>query len=797
MLVSWNILKTLVQCGSDIGKVCERLTETGSEVESVTRPGKKLSGVRIGKIREIEAHPAKSSLFVAKLDLGGEDAQCVTAATNLSNGDVVAYAAPGATISDGTKMGIRDFDGVESFGMMLSAEELGVPEIGLEFGILRLPADAPLGANAVSYLGLDDVILDLSITPNRGDLLSHVGVARELYALFDDAVFTSPRIERRSDNGEWPIPFKGVFIEDAGCPGYSLGLIRDVRIAPSPIDFRVALTLLGMRPISNIVDATNYCMLLFGQPQHAFDLVTLPDREITVRAAKDKEPILTLDGKMRTMSSSDLLITSGGVPIGVGGVMGGGDSEISDKTRNVVLESAGFVSQRVSTTSRRLGIRSEAAFRFARGVDPELMDPTLSYTLSLIESWKAGNAFPTVVRAVSKIREPKKVSLTKSKMQTILHWSDLSEAGRILGRLGIRRSESDDGSCTYVIPSYRADISIEEDLIEEVARIRGYNDMPSRLPQTFHERGDAGAVTRTQFDLRACAIGRGYVEVVTYAFVSSEAVARLRFPKDDARGKPVKLANPISSDQSDMRTTLLPGLMNALSKSLAAGWRDPVRIFEQGRVFLGDGENREEREQCAGLVFPGRDFKSPYGQSEREDFFSIKGDVIALLSCRGYEAEFRQGSEPFGHAGQTADILLNGERIGWLARLKPAIEREMDYGAPVYAFEFECAPLIEKRRPSFTEIPAYPAVYRDISLLVPCAIPVSTVMEQIRASAAELLWDLRIFDVYQGKGIPEGMRSLAFSLSYRNAKRTLTEEESDEVNNIVRAKLSEKGYILR
>ena len=190
MLVSWNILKTLVQCGSDIGKVCERLTETGSEVESVTRPGKKLSGVRIGKIREIKAHPAKSSLFVAKLDLGGEDAHCVTAATNLSNGDVVAYAAPGATISDGTKMGIRDFDGVESFGMMLSAEELGVPEIGLEFGILRLPADAPLGANAVSYLGLDDVILDLSITPNRGDLLSHVGVARELYALFDDAVFT-------------------------------------------------------------------------------------------------------------------------------------------------------------------------------------------------------------------------------------------------------------------------------------------------------------------------------------------------------------------------------------------------------------------------------------------------------------------------------------------------------------------------------------------------------------------------------------------------------------------------------
>ncbi len=797
MLVSWNILKTLVRCSSDVASVCERLTETGSEVESVSRPGEKLSNIRVARIREIEVHPTKSSLFVATLDLGGTEAQCVTAATNLSRGDVIAYAAPGASIFDGTVMGVRDFDGVESRGMMLSAEELGIPEVGLEFGILRLPGDAPVGGDAVSYLGLDDAILDLSITPNRGDLLSHIGVAREIYALFDDAIFTAPRIEQREKSGEWPIPFKGVSIEDDGCPGYSLGLIRDVRIAPSPIDIRVALTLLGLRPISNIVDATNYCMLLLGQPQHAFDLDTLRDREITVRAARDSERIMTLDGRMRTLTPSDLLITSGGVAIGVAGVMGGGDTEISDRTKNVALECASFVSQRVSTTSRRLGIRSEAAYRYARGVDPELADPAISFTLSLVESWNAGNACPVIVRADSGKRIPRKVRLTKEKMWTILHWNDLGETARILGRLGIRRFESGGENDTYEIPSYRADISIQEDLVEEVARIRGYNDMPSRLPQTFHERGDAGAITKMRFDLRSFAIGRGYVEVVTYAFVSPESLARLRFVPGDARGNPMKLANPISSDQSAMRTTLLPGLMNALSKSISSGWRDPVRIFEQGRVFLGEGAAMEERERFAGLVFPGRDFRSPYGSGENEDFFTVKGDVAALLSSRGREAEFRQGSEPFGHAGQTADIILDGERIGYLARLKPAIERELDFGAPVYAFEFECAPLVEKRRISYSEIPAYPSVYRDVSVLVPCTESVAAVTEGIRESAGALLRDLRLFDVYHGKGIPEGVRSLAFSLSYRDAAKTLTEGEVDCVNDRVRADLEKKGYILR
>lgn len=803
MLVSMKWLKELIAVPVATDVLAERLTFTGTEVESIERPGEKLKGIIVAGILSLEKHPGAENLLIAELDLGGPREKCVTAATNLSVGDRICFAPPGAVLSDGTVLGERNFKGVVSRGMMLSAEELGVPDVALESGILRLPETAPLGSDAVVFLGLDDEILDISITPNRGDLLSLVGLAREVYSIHDVAQHREFEVPVQPEKTDWSYPFQGITLQDEGCSIYALGLARDIRIAPSPMEARIRLALSGVRPINNIVDITNLTMLLMGQPLHAFDAGRLPVPEITVRLAEDGERLRTLDGKDRDLQREDILITSGGQAVALAGVMGGENSEIVDQTSRVLFESAWFDPIRVSRTSRRLGLNSEASYRFARAVDPARVLPALAYSLSLVERWGAGTVEPGVLVSQKKGGILKEVELTEALLRRYLLHCGLAQARPILGRLGFQETASSPERATFAVPSYRPDVSIPEDLVEEVARIRGYDDeiVPSRLPGIVHGSGELGEEFALRRGLRSTALSRGYIETVIYSFVSPGSVDHLRFDESDPMGTPIPLSNPISQEQSVMRPSLVAGFLDAVESNLRAGWRDSIRMFEIGNVFIplkkGADDYREET-HFGGLVFSGREKHVLYGDRVAEDFYSVKADVEALFASRNYRVRFVPGKVPFGHAGQTALLELDGRNVGFLARLKPAIEKELGLGGALYVFEFDLAHLRTVKSPTFGDEGRFPAVFRDISLLVPIGVTAEEVENFIRKEAGDLLWKIVLFDVYQGKGVSKGNRSLAYSLAYRHPERTLNDEEVEDLHSKVRKALEEcEGYSLR
>ena len=797
MLISWELLKHFVDIqpeGITPEQLAERLTFSGSEVESITYCAGKMNGVVAAKIIQLYKHPSDDKYFVATLDTGSGKHLCVTSAKNMKLGDMVFYAGEGAALPDGTVLGTRDFAGVMSAGMMLSAEELGLHDVDDPSGLLILPSDAQPGDDAKMLYHIGDVILDVSITPNRGDLLSHLGMAREIKGLYPQSVLKSPHwLSPLQQNMNWAEDFGSISLPDSGCLCYRLGLATGAKISASPLTAKVDLAHLGMRPINNAVDVTNYVMLMLGQPLHAFDLNTLPAREITVRAAHQGEHMTTLDGKDRALTERDMLITSGGEAIALAGVMGGEQTGINDDTSTIVIESASFSPVRVGHTSRRLGINSEAAFRFSRTVDPALSQLALNAACALISEWCGAKVDYMPLCAENNIPSPKPVTLTRRKLATYLSWDNMTEAARILEGFGIVQVAGEGDNLSFMPPTWRPDISIEEDLIEEIGRFRGYNDAPDKLPGELPRRADIGQTLRLQGAVRTLMMARGFTEILTYSFLPEDFPEKLRLTDDDIRAKPLTIANPISRDQMAMRTTLLPGLLMGLHNTVLAGFREPVRVFEQGRVFINDAEP----EHLAALSCNGRDSRSP-NSSRNEGFFDLKADVEAVIMSRGFVPMFTAGSENFLHSGQTANIIVNGAKIGWLGRIKPALEQELDVQG-VYAFELDLAALTVPHKPEFTPASQFPAAFRDISLLVSIDKSNDDVMRDIRSSAgSELtLETLRLFDVYEGKGIPEGFRSLAYTLSYRAHNRTLTDAEVERVHTNLRDTLKAEGYILR
>ncbi|MBQ7220333.1 MAG: phenylalanine--tRNA ligase subunit beta [Synergistaceae bacterium] len=792
MLVSWNLLKLFVDTEASVDEIAERLTFSGSEVEGIAHTAGKLNGVVAAKIISLDKHPSEGKYFVATLDTGAGRKICVTSAKNMKLGDMVFYAGEGSMLPDGTVMGTRDFEGVMSYGMMLSAEELGLHDVDDPSGLLILPNDATAGDDARSLYHIDDTILDVSVTPNRGDLLSILGIAREIKGLFPKSQMLRPEwLTPAPQVKEWPETFGRISLPDKGCFAYRLGLASGAKISGSPLTVKIDLAHLGMRPINNAVDVTNYVMLMLGQPLHAFDLNTLPAREITVRAAHKGETMITLDGKERLLTERDMLITSGGEAVALAGVMGGQQTGINQDTSTIVVESASFSPVRVGHTSRRLGINSEAAFRFSRTVDPALSVYALVAASNLLKDWCGAEIDYKPIAAENEIYQPKPIALSQRKLSVYLSWDDMNEAARILEGFGIKQVKDN----TFLPPTWRPDIAIEEDLIEEIGRFRGYNDAPDKLPGELPRRADIGDNMRLAGTIRQLMTARGYTEVLTYSFLPENFTELLRLNHDDLRAKTLNIANPISRDQMSMRTSLLPGLLMGLKAALSSGWRGQVRAFEQGRVFIGN----DEPEHLAGLVYNGRDNRSP-NNDRAEAFFDIKADVIAVLRARGLEAEFKVGSEPFMHSGQCAHVWLEGKCIGWLGRLKPVIEQNFDV-AGVYAFEIDLAELGMCVKPVFRLASSYPASFRDISLLVARDKSNHDVLCDIKAAVLEAgninLDTLRLFDVYEGKGIPEGFRSLAYSLSYRSEDRTLKDDEVEAVHNNVRENLKRKGYVIR
>ncbi len=802
MLVSWELLKNFIDIEPlDLTPeaLAERLTFSGAEVEGITYTAGKMKGVVAARVDALENHTAEKKYLVAHLNTGSGEHVCVTSATNVKKGDLVFYAGAGAVLPNGMELGTRDFHGVESSGMMLSAEELGLHDVDDPSGLLILPNDAKPGDKAENLYHIGDVILDVSITPNRGDLLSILGMAREIKGLYPKSILKNPEwLNPLRQDQEWNEDFGSISLPDKGCLCYRLGLATGARMVQSPLTIRIDLAHLGMRPIINAVDVTNYVMMMLGQPLHAFDLNTLPAREITVRAAHEGEKMMTLDGKERLLTEKDMLITSGGEAIALAGVMGGEQTGINGDTSTIVIESACFSPVRVGHTSRRLGINSEAAFRFSRTVDPNLSKTALLAATNLIKEWCGAEVSYKPLSAENEISAPKPVKLTRKKLSTYLSWGNMSEAEKILDGFGIKYINGNDDEKIFMPPTSRPDITIEEDLIEEVGRFIGYNDVAEKLPGELPRRADIGSGMELSGFVRNSLIARGYTEVVTYSFLPEDFPEKLRLSSDDVRAKPLKIANPISRDQMAMRTTLLPGLLMGLKTAVTSGWRDPVRIFEQGKIFLFDNT---EIEHVAGILFNGADTRSPF-DNRAENFYNIKADVEALIMSRGFTPVFKAGQEPFTHAGQTADIFINENKIGFVARLKPSIEQELDVSG-VYAFEIDLTLLVNKNKPVFTPSSQFPASFRDISLLVSIDKSNDEVMRDISSSVREAagneltLEKLRLFDIYEGKGIPEGFRSLAYSLAYLSHERTLKDEEVEHVHNNVRESLKRKGYVIR
>ena len=785
MLVSWALLQEFININDTPQNVADRLTFSGSEVEGITYTAGKMKGIVAAKILTLKQN---GKYYVAELDTGEGVKVCVTSATNMRQGNTVLYAGEGAVLPDGTVMGTRDFAAVQSFGMMLSAEELGLHDVDDPAGLLILPDNVKPGVDATTLYHIGDIVLDVSITPNRGDLLSHIGMAREIHGLFPHFGLKSPDwLKPFVQADKWPENFGNISLHDKGCINYRLGLATGATIGNSPLTAKIDLAHLGMRPINNAVDVTNYIMLALGQPLHAFDLNTLPAREITVRPAVDGEHMITLDGKDRTLTARDMLITSGGEAVAIAGVMGGQQTGINADTTTIVIESASFSPIRVGYTSRRLGINSEAAFRFSRTVDPNLSNIALMAASTLMHEWCGATVSYKPLCAENETYSAKPVRLTRRKLATYLSWDNFTEAAQILDGFGVKQLNNEE----FLPPSWRLDITIEEDLIEEIGRFKGYNDAPDEFPGELPRRADIGDNMRLSGFIRQFLTARGYTEVLTYSFLPEDFPQKLRLSDDDLRAHPLIIANPISREQIAMRTTLLPGLLSGLKVCVASGWREPVRAFEQGRVFLAGNEP----EHLAGLVFNGKDDRSPTGDRS-DDFYSVKSDVEALIRARGYVPEFRAGSETFMHSGQIAHILIDGSVVGCMGRLKPAIEQELD-ATGVYVFELDATGLAKSCKPVYTPSGQFPASLRDISLLVALDRPNSDVMADIRSACGSLLDGLRLFDVYTGQGIPEGYRSLAYTLSYRAQGRTLRDEEVDAEHTRLREALTAKGYTLR
>ncbi|ERL24353.1 phenylalanine--tRNA ligase subunit beta [Jonquetella sp. BV3C21] len=796
MLLSWNWLQQFVSIPAPIDQVADRLTVTGSEVESLTQVSPKVSGLRIAKVLETKVHPTKSGLTVTTLDLGnGERRPCVTAAKNVTAGCIVSYAPSGSTIADGMTLGFRDFDGFTSDGMMVSAAELGLPELSPVHGILLLPDDAPIGADLKTWLGLDDWVIDLSITPNRGDMLSYLGTAREIAALIPGASLHLPELRPALQQpGDWSVQFNGVTLEGDGCMAYRLGAADSVKVAASPLEWGVRLCLSGMRPVNNVVDATNIAMLALGQPLHAFDAASLPAPEITVRPARPGETMMSLDHKERVLSDGDLVISSGGVAVGLAGVMGGQNSEVTESTGAVLIESACFSAPAISRTSRRLGIPSEAAFRYARGVDPCLTELSLSWVKALLSQWGAARVYEKEIFCQKKPFEPRRVFLTERKTALLTAQPDLAKTGKeTLTRLGLVASAESAEGTEYVVPSWRNDLSIEEDLIEEVARIHGYQDSRPRIPELYGP-GQLGEFMSLHRQIREAAMARGYSEAITYSFISPDWLQKIDYPEIDSCKT---LTNPISADLSVMRPTILPSLLAAVSKAEKRGWRDEIRLFECGKAFVPSPDGTVEFDRLCGVVYAGAERRRLYGARTAEDFFSVKADLMALLVSRGIRGTFIPASLPWGHAGQTAQVLLDGKPAGYLAQLKPSISSAWDLSAPLFFFEIDLAPLARPFKPCYKQSGDFPPVYRDIALLADRGASSEAIASEILELGKPVLRSVKLFDLYCGQGIPEDKKSLAFSMAYRLDDRTMTDAEVESRHSALRQALEKKGYVLR
>ncbi|WP_317928417.1 phenylalanine--tRNA ligase subunit beta [Halioxenophilus sp. WMMB6] len=772
---SW--LREWVNPAIDTQQLVDQITMAGLEVDGVEPAGADLPGVIVGEIISTEQHPDADKLRVCQVaGLAEGLQQVVCGAPNARPGIKIPFATVGAALppgEDGKPFKIKKakLRGVESHGMLCSQTELQLGEDNS--GLWELPVDAPAGVSLNEYLALNDQCIEVDLTPNRSDCLSIAGIAREVGVL-NKAPVKGPEITpvAASISDAPSVQLNA----GASCSRYAGRIIRNVDVTkPSPKWLQEKLRRSGLRSIDAIVDVTNYILLELGQPMHAFDLEKI-NGGINVRMAEAGEKLALLNGQEITLEPDLMVIADAESPLALAGIMGGDPSAVSEGTQHILLESAYFDPIAISGKARRFGLHTDSSHRFERGVDYQLQAHAIERATQLILEIVGGEAGPVVLAENDLVPTPATVQLRRRRILAGLGFSLADdEVIDILTRLGLELSATDDDGWTFTVPSYRFDISIEADLLEELARVYGYNNLPTTtmtVPMAMESHSeDKLSLT----SLKKGLTNRGYQEAVCYSFVDAKLEALV-----NPEGCPIPLQNPISADMSVMRTTLWPGLLSAVQYN--ANRQQPrVRLFEAGLKFVSPDGSLEKLVQTpvlAAVVYGPRADESWFGKSEAVDFYDLKGDLEALLALAGLsQFEFAPGSHPALHPGQTAELRRNGSVVGVIGALHPQLQRQLGLEKPVYLFEVVQAALIETSTPVFAPLSKFPEVRRDIAVIVDRDVTAAQLQQCTREAAGKYLTELKIFDVYEGKGIDTQRKSVALGLTFQHPSSTLTDEQ--------------------
>jgi phenylalanyl-tRNA synthetase beta chain len=754
-------------------ELAESLTRHGVHVEGILRPWERLSGVVVARVMEVRDHPNSEKLCLARVSYGSGQRELVVGVRNMKEGDLVPLAGPGATLPALPEpLSAREIRGVVSEGMLCSARELGISAD--HSGILVLPPDVAEGADFISTFGLDDAVLDIEVKPNRPDLLSVAGVAREAAAATGTPFsYPDPNVDEADEKAN---DHASVEVRDReGCPRYVARVIRGVSMAPSPLTVQARLTASGMRPISAVVDATNYTMLETGQPLHPFDLDRLDGRAIIVRRAEEGERLTTLEGMDRVLSAEDLVIADRTNAVGIAGVMGSAVAEVSTSTGEVLLESAHFERRGISRTARRQGLKTEASTRFERGTDPEGVVRAADRAAALMTEWAGGQVLSGVIE-VGDAPPRRRLSVRPIRASLVIG-NDVSADDVVgsLGRLGLEAGRSGE-VVEFEVPGYRVDLEQEIDAIEEVARIQGYDRLGSTLPAIKQPGGVQRSYGRRR-RVREALVRAGLRESTSFSFASAADLELMGHDETEA----IRVINPLASDQAFLRTSLLPGVLRAVRRNLARQVRS-VGIFEVGRVFGVTGNGPEEREHAA-FVLAGEALPAFPGQGREFDFFDAKGVAASLMESLGVKDWDVGGpaDRPF-HPARSALITVDGAYAGVLGELHPSVTEEWDLPIRTAVGELNASALSghAEETVTYAEVPRFPPVRRDLAFILPGDTPAGAVEQALVEAGEGLVASIMLFDVYSGGGIPEGKKSLAFSVDFRAPDRTLTDEEAEQ-----------------
>lgn len=780
MKVTYNWLKEFVDFDLSPEQLADVLTMLGLEVEGMEKSGSGMDDVVVAVVEEKRQHPNADKLSLCRVNNGVEVLDVVCGAQNFKAGDTVALAQIGAILPGDFRIKRSKIRGEESCGMLCSEKELGLAEESA--GIMVLPPDLPLGQPVFAALGLKDTLFEIGLTPNRADCLSVVGIAREIAAKLGRKVrFTDSVISEGTDIVNSII---GVTIEDAElCPRYAARYVSGCKIAPSPDWLVKRLNAIGIRSINNVVDVTNLVMMEMGQPLHAFDCDHLARRRIVVRRASEGEPFTTLDGQQRTLIASDLVICDAERPVALAGIMGGENSEISDETANILLESAWFRPAAIRKTSKRLGLHTESSHRFERGADIGGVTRALERATALIAELAGGSVAQGLVDVYPVTFEPRLITLRPERANQLIGVKlTKAEIVDILIRLECSVVELSDDSLQVTPPSYRVDIEREIDLVEEIARINGFDKIPATMPTAQVVSDRPSPHQRMERAVRDILVAHGMNEIINFSFTAPDAAGKLLLAADDPRHAAIRLTNPLVEEQSVMRTSLLPGLLETISRNFSFRSLD-LKLFEMRRVYLSTPAGEMPREPiCVVGAFTGLREREGWNHArEAVDFYDVKGvveNLLELLNIGGVKWE-ADVPEPFYHPGKSCSIMAGREKIGSIGEIHPTVQENFGLDKPVYCFElyFEKLVVLSSQKHTVSAPSRFPDSTRDIAMLAPDDLPAEKIIECVRGVKAREVEHVEIFDLYRGNGIPDGYRSIAIRVRYRSYDRTLTDDE--------------------